>query len=205
MYPSNTFLHGLYNTDKVRSLLERAKTKHQFSGRDRISYDIRLIYKEWAKLLRAEDLSMRLLSGLHAHIVVFMAIGDIGDKILLLHEKAGGGHMSTKNILERLGYQIIEMSIDYNNRRINIEETKKIIREKKSHFIFVDRSEGINYEDFSDLIKNTNCYSIFDASQYLANIMANEFKSPFILRPKNWTVKRRYAQIGSKRIKQQGG
>jgi len=30
-------------------------------------------------------------------------------------------------------------------------------------------------------------------------------KQMTILRPKNWTVKRRYAQIGSKRIKQQGG
>jgi transposase len=35
--------------------------------------------------------------------------------------------------------------------------------------------------------------------------LLSEFNHYFILRPKNWTVKRRYAQIGSKRIKQQGG
>lgn len=43
----------------------------------------------WAKLLDAEALSMRLLSGLHAHIVLFMGISEIGNKVLYLPEKQG--------------------------------------------------------------------------------------------------------------------
>ena len=123
---------------------------------------------------------MRLLSGLHAHIIIFMGIGNIGDKVLLLPEKAGG-HYATKGILQRLGYYVVDMAIDYQNYSINIPETIKIMKEECPDFIFVDRSEGINYEDFTELLSHapSNVCSIFDASQYLTNIMYGDFPSPF--------------------------
>ena len=45
-------------------------------------------------------------------------------------------------------------------------------------FIFVDRSEGLVVEDFSPLTR-LDAVSIFDASQYLSNIIAGDHPNPF--------------------------
>jgi len=178
LMPCSSFLHGLYGSDSMRETAEKQNTKIQFSQRDSISADLNKIYNCWANLLKAEDLSMRLLSGLHAHIVIFMSLATPKDKILLLPEIAGG-HMSTKKILERLGLEVIEFIIDEKNHCINIEATKSLIEKHQPDFIFVDRSEGLYYEDFSWLSEYKKGLKIFDASQYLTNIIAMDYKSPF--------------------------
>ena len=99
---STGFLHGIYNSDKLRSESEMLNTKIQFANRDSIAQDINQIYHAWCDILDAKAISMRFFSGLHAHTTVFMAITDIGDSVVILPEKAGG-HMATKAILERLG------------------------------------------------------------------------------------------------------
>lgn len=177
LLPSIGFLHGLYNTDSPRNDTQKKDTKIQFSGRDLITQDIKEIYKEWAALLGGEAISMRLLSGLHAHIILFMSIGSIGDRVLLLPEIAGG-HMATKSILLRLGFEVQEFAIDYPHQRVDIEETLKIIDVFHPKFIFVDRSEGLLYEDFS-WMSEVRAYKIFDASQYLTNIISGDYLSPF--------------------------
>ncbi len=175
---SNCQLEGLYISDKVRDEQQKKATSILFSGREDLSRDINLIYQKWAKLLHADALSMRLLSGLHAHIVTFMGIGNIGDTVLLLPTTAGG-HYATKAILERLGYNIIDMAVDFHNYCVDHIETLKIIEKCNPKFIFVDRSEGINYEDFTNIAKNSPACTIYDASQYLTNILVESFKSPF--------------------------
>ncbi|MCI9621931.1 MAG: hypothetical protein HFI23_01155 [Lachnospiraceae bacterium] len=174
------FTKGLYISDKYKDDEINKQSKIAFSGRSEYSDKIRIIYNEWAKQLGAKSLSMRLLSGLHAHIVLFMGLGKIGDTILLLPESAGG-HYATKKILERLGYNVLEMIPDNINYCVDIDKTKEIIYQREPQLIFVDRSEGIYYEDFSKLLDNIpdNCGTIFDASQYLTNILEKDFKSPF--------------------------
>lgn len=176
--PCIGFLHGLYNTDTIRDLDSKYKSKLQFSGREQINQDVNNIYNEWAKLLGGEKLSMRLLSGLHAHTVLFMGISNIGDKVLYLPEKAGG-HTSGKAILERLGLQIMELPIDYADCRIDIDYAKKIYDSFHPDVLFVDRSEGLIYEDFTELCSYCKCYKVFDASQYLTNIICKDYKNPF--------------------------
>ncbi|MBF0326947.1 MAG: hypothetical protein HQL42_18000 [Alphaproteobacteria bacterium] len=121
---------------------------------------------------------MRLLSGLHAHIVIFMAISKIGDRVLLLPERAGG-HMSTASILERLGLEIIEVPVSAGGFQIDRERTMDIVRNENLDFIFIDRSEGLCYEDFSGLFESSSAYKVFDASQYLTNIISGHHKHPF--------------------------
>ena len=113
--PCSSFLHGLYNTDTLRYNEQKFNSKIQFSGRNEITEDINEIYKQWAKLLGAERISMRLLSGLHAHIIMFMGLTSIGDKVMILPEKAGG-HLSGMAILYRLGLQIEEIPYDNENK-----------------------------------------------------------------------------------------
>lgn len=175
--PCASFLHGLYNTDSIRDSEQKLNTKIQFSGRNKIAQDVNQIYQTWADILGAEALSMRLLSGLHAHIVVFMGLTSIGDRVLLLPESAGG-HMATRSILERLGLCIEELIIDKDQLRINQSASLELIHRFKPDVIFIDRSEGLVYEDFSWL-KEINAYKIFDASQYLTNIMCGDYTNPF--------------------------
>lgn len=177
LMPSNTFMHGLYNTDTLRDDVGKKKSKIQFSGRDTINADVFSIYELWANLLHAQFLSMRLLSGLHAHIVLFMSLTDIGDRVVVLPEK-GGGHTSGVAILNRLGLDTMEMILDKPSMRVDVVQTKKLIEHHDPHVIFVDRSEGLIYEDFSWL-REFKAIKIFDASQYLTNIMCNDYKSPF--------------------------
>lgn len=175
---NTNFLHGIYNSDKLRSEKEILNTKIQFANRDSIAHDINQIYSTWCNILNAKAISMRFFSGLHAHTTVFMAIADIGDSVLILPEKAGG-HMATKAILERLGLNVHELAIDYEAKRIDISKSQQLIEKIHPTIIFIDRSEGTVYEDFSWLSKYTDIYKIFDASQYLTNIIADDYISPF--------------------------
>lgn len=179
LFPCASNIHGLYNTDSIRTDNEKIQSKIQFSGREIILKDVNEIYHEWSKLLGAEALTMRLLSGLHAHIVLFMAITCIDDKVLLLPEIAGG-HMATKAILQRLGLVIEEFPIDIKNKKVDEQKSLALINEFKPNVIFVDRSEGLLYENFSWMNKvDKNIIKVFDASQYLTNIISGDYFNPF--------------------------
>lgn len=139
-----------------------------------------MIYEHWARALDAKDVTMRLLSGLHAHTTFFMASTVLGQTVLLLSEEAGG-HMSTRSILERLGLHVIEIKIDFNRRAIDVPATLTSLQGATPDFIFIDRSEGLIYEDFTKLIDAVQCPSVFDGSQYLSNIIAGDHLSPFTM------------------------
>lgn len=165
---------GLYISDDCRN----DESKVIFAGRD-IYTDRFSEYKRlWCNKLKSADIDFRCLSGLHAHIITFMSLGNIGDTIFLLPEEAGG-HYSTENILNRLGYNVISAKIDYKNYSIDKEETIKLISEKNPRFAFIDRSEGLYYEDFSWIKETGIPYCVFDASQYLTQILSGYYTSPF--------------------------
>jgi glycine hydroxymethyltransferase len=171
-------LHGLYNTDKVRTRERRLATDMQFAGRQALEADARDIYDAWAKALHAEDVSFRVLSGLHAHIILFMAMAEPGQTVLLLPVRAGG-HVSAKPILERLGLKTIDMVVDDDGLRVDVDATLDLCEASSPDFVMVDRSEGLVYEDFSRLATTTARRSIFDASQYLTNIICGDLPNPF--------------------------
>lgn len=177
---ASSFMHGFYNTDRKREESLRINAKIQFAGRDSITDDVRSIYAAWASALCAADVSMRLLSGLHAHLVVFMGLAKPGQTVVLLPEEAGG-HMSTHQILERLGLTVIEMVVDPKRHRIDLDATLRKAKRQRPDFVFVDRSEGLVVEDFSPLVHELDAVCIFDASQYLSNIIAGDHPNPFEL------------------------
>jgi glycine hydroxymethyltransferase len=170
-------LHGLYNSDKVRGREERVATPMQFAGRQALESDSRLIYDAWADALGAADATLRLLSGLHAHVVLFMAAARPGQSVLLLPVEAGG-HVSGQAIVERLGLTVVEMVVDRRAMRIDIDATLTRCAGRRPDFVFVDRSEGLVFEDFSALADVAD-RTIFDASQYLSNIICGDHPNPF--------------------------
>lgn len=176
--PSPSYSQGLYIDELLESeTIQKTKTV-LFSGHNILQQDIADSQERWRKLLGADHISLRLLSGLHAHTVTFMGIGKIGDTVLLLPSEAGG-HNSAKKILQRLGYHVIDMAVNYESRSIDMPSTVEIIQQKQPEFIFVDQSDSLNYEDFSSLTKVSNTCNIFDASQYLTHIISQQYKSPF--------------------------
>lgn len=171
-------LQGLYITDKNRTDMQKKESKILFGGREKYIEHIAHIYDIWKTVLGAEDITMRPHSGLSAHLLTFLGLGVVGDKVMLLPEE-GGGHFSTHKILKRIGFKIIDIPLDYCNKCVDIEETIKLQKKENCQFLFIDRSEGLIYEDFTDLCNRFDGYKIFDASQYLTNIIYKQFKSPF--------------------------
>lgn len=172
-----TFLHGLYTTDKIRDRNSKIETIVQFGRRDRSARDLDSIYRLFAEKLSAAAGSLRLLSGLHAHTVTFMSIGNIGDSVLLLPELAGG-HFNTRAILERLGFDVLDLPVDCERMCIDRESTMALIDRVQPHFVFVDRSEGLRFEDFSFLGGLEGVTKVFDASHYLPQIIERRYENP---------------------------
>lgn len=170
-------LHGLYATDALRSRNQRMMTDHQFAGRRAIERDSRRAYAGWANAIGAADATLRLLAGLHAHIVLFMSMTRAGQRVLVLPVEAGG-HVAGRQILERLGLHVIEMVPDIDRMGVDVEETLARCVDQPPDFVFFDRSEGLVVEDLSALTE-IGATTVFDASQYLTNIIAGDHPNPF--------------------------
>jgi glycine hydroxymethyltransferase len=171
------FLHGLYLTDKVRDRDVALDTVIQFGGREDAARDIAEIHNLLAERLGAAEGSLRLLAGLQAHAATFMAVADIGQTVMLLPDDAGG-HFNSHAILKRLGLRTVDMPIDYEHLCIDREATLELVEREKPDFVFVDRSEGLRYEDFSFLGSLEGPVKIFDASQYLTPLLTDRYENP---------------------------
>lgn len=175
---TSSLLHGLYNSDKERTREQRLSVPIQFAGRRQLEQDSREIYTAWAEALGAADVTLRVLSGLHAHIVLFMAMARPGQSVLLVPIEAGG-HLAGRAIQERLGLEVIEMVADAEGMCVDIPATLERCEARQPDFVFVDRSEGLVFEDFSPLADVARRRSVFDGSQYLTNILAGDHPNPF--------------------------
>ncbi|MCR5636246.1 MAG: GNAT family N-acetyltransferase [Clostridiales bacterium] len=168
------FFEGLYVSDRFKDVNDRVI----FAGRNDYIRFFETIKEEWKTRLKAYDVDLKTLSGLNAHLVLFLCIVKNSNIVMLLPEECGG-HFATTKILESFNVNVIHMIPDNNNKSVNVEKTIELIEEKHPNFIFVDRSEGLVYEDFSWLKKYNDIYKIFDASQYLVQILTGHYVNPF--------------------------
>ncbi len=171
------FLHGLYLSDKVRNEDAQQAAVIQFGGRERAARDLDAIHKLLAARLGAAAGSMRLLAGLHAQAATFMSLAAIGDSVLLLSEE-GGGHFSTAAILQRLGLRVLDLPLDRERLCVDPDAARGMLADERPDFVFVDRSEGLRYEDFRWLAEIEGPLKVFDASHYVAQIMTGAYENP---------------------------
>jgi glycine hydroxymethyltransferase len=171
------FLHGLYVSDKERDRDAQRAAVIQFAGRGAAAKDITAIHALLAERLGASAGSLRLLAGLQAHAATFMSVAAIGQKVMLLPPEAGG-HYSTHGILSRLGLQTLDIPVDRRRMCVDRPATLQVVEESTPDFVFIDRSEGLRYEDFSFLGELEVTTTIFDASQYLAPILTGRYENP---------------------------
>lgn len=171
------FLHGLYLTDKVRDRDAKLEAVIQFPGRDAAARDLGSIHGMLADAFGGAVASLRVLAGLHAQAAMFMSIAKAGDTVALLSEEAGG-HFSTRAILERLGLRVTDLPIDDARMCVDRARTQELLARERPRFVFVDRSEGLRYEDFSFIGALDGPIKIFDASQYVTSIVTGRYVSP---------------------------
>ena len=153
-----TFLEGMYIPEETRN----ENSKVIFAGRGNLND----LYEIWCKYMDAEDVTFKPHSGLDAHISIFMSLGQIGEKVLFFPEEAGG-HFSTYQILSRLGFNVRSFIIDKQKYKVDILRSIDLIESWKPDYIFVDRSEGLYYEDFSWL-KEVSCIKAFAGESNLS-------------------------------------
>ncbi len=171
---STNFFTGLYVSERFKDVNDKVI----FAGRNEYIEFFQYIKKEWSKKLNAQDVDLKSLSGLNAHLILFLCILKPGDKIILLPEICGG-HFATEEILKNIGANTYQMIPDYDKLCVDAPKTIDLIKSEKIDYVFVDRSEGLYYEDFSWLKECTQCYKIFDASQYISSILCGHFTNPF--------------------------
>lgn len=170
------YFEGLYISERFKDLND----KIIFAGRNEYISFFEYIKDEWKSMLGACDVDLKPLAGLNAHLILFLCVLQPNETIMLLPEICGG-HFATEQILISLGANVIQMIPDTINMCVDIEKTKKLIQDKQPNYIFVDRSEGLIYEDFSWVKEYPNIYKIFDSSQYLTQIILNNYPSPFTM------------------------
>lgn len=171
---SSNFLSGLYVSERFKDVNDKVI----FAGRNEFIEFFQYIKGEWKKKLNAQDVDLKSLSGLNAHLILFLCILKPGDKVMVLPEICGG-HFATEEILQNIGATTYQMVPDYEHLCVNSEKTLQLIKTEKIDYVFVDRSEGLYYEDFSWIKESSHCYKIFDASQYISSILCKQFKNPF--------------------------
>ncbi|PYG88396.1 glycine hydroxymethyltransferase [Ruminiclostridium sufflavum DSM 19573] len=170
------FMEGLYVSERFKDVNDKVI----FAGRNDTILFFEYIKKVWKDKLKASDVDLKTLSGLNAHLILFLCIIRKGDSVVLLSEDSGG-HFATQKILESIGAKTYLLIPDIENQCIDIAKSRMMLERVCPQFIFIDRSEGLIYEDFSWLSDYKQPYKIFDASQYLTQIIVERYESPF-----NW-------------------
>lgn len=173
------FLHGLYLSDKRRDRGARLASLVQFGRRERAARDLAAIHAFVARAFGAAEGSLRVLSGLHAHAVTFMSVADIGDTVMVLSED-GGGHFNTHAILHRLGLRTVDIPLDRHRMCVDRTATVDLVAAERPSFLFVDRSEGLRYEDFSFIADIEGPTKVFDASHYVPQILTGRYENPLL-------------------------
>ena len=163
---------GLYVSEDKRGIND----KIIFGGRNDLVNLCDFVKETWSKRLNCAAMDLKTFSGLNAHLLYFLCVAKPGDTVILLPEEAGG-HYSTKNILTKIGLNVIPLIIDKGNQCVDMEKSKMLINKYNPQFILIDRSEGLKYEDFTWL-SEFKCTKVFDASQYLTQILTKQYPDP---------------------------
>jgi glycine hydroxymethyltransferase len=96
---------------------------------------------------------------------------------MLLSDKAGG-HFCAHAILQRLGLRTVDLPVDSQRMCIDQAAAMVLVERTRPDFVFIDRSEGLRYEDFAFVGGLDGPTTIFDASQYLTPILTGRYANP---------------------------
>lgn len=132
------------------------------------------------KMLKADIVNLRCLTGVHAMMCAILVATDPEDTVMIVHHD-DGGHFSTEPILNRTGRTAVYATYDSEKLEFNIEKTARTYHESRCRAIYLDISYVTTPVNLTELraALGHDAVIIYDASHTIGLMMGGEFQSPF--------------------------
>ena len=159
-YPGERWYRGLENIDKLESLAI-ARAKAAFG---------------------AEHANVQALSGSNANIAAYLALLDLGDRILSMGIDAGGhlSHGAKANVVSRM-FEILQYGVDPETGLLDYEAIRRQAREAKPKLIVCGASaypRAIDFARFRAIADEVGAFLLADISHIAGLVATGRHQSP---------------------------
>jgi glycine hydroxymethyltransferase len=135
------------------------------------------------QLFNPDYVDLRPISGATANIAMFFGLTRPGDTILSLNTSTGGHITHAQFGAAGLrGLQVLTFPYDHREMNIDVDETKKVIREKKPSLIVFGASLFLFPHPVKEVraaAEDAGSLVVYDAAHVLGLIAGKKFQSPF--------------------------
>ena len=156
--------------------------KRYYGGCEYIDQIENLAINRAKKLFDAEHVNVQPHSGSQANMAVYMAVLEVGDKILGMN-LAHGGHLTHGSKVNFSGklYDIIPYNVDENTGEINYEEVRRLALENRPKLILAGASaysRVIDFSRFREIADEVGAYLMVDMAHIAGLVAAGLHPNP---------------------------
>jgi glycine hydroxymethyltransferase len=172
----------LMNSDLIFRAAEGKKDKHYFPGLENF-YDIEnAAQKDVAEIFRADFVDLRPISGSQANMIVYAALTNVGDTIIV-PSIFSGSHVSTSGIvIEKLrNYNFVRTKSLPHSLLIDMDDLSQKIRRSSPQLVVLGGSVINEWQDIDkivDLVHKSKGLVMYDASHVAGLIAQGLFPNP---------------------------
>lgn len=156
--------------------------KRYYAGNEVIDEIEQLAIDRAKKIFGADHINIQPLSGAPANIAVFLAFLQYNDTILSLSLDQGG-HLSHGHPINFSGkfFNVVNYNLNKKTEMLDMKEVRKLAKKHKPKLIiagYSGYSREIPWQEFSEIAKEVNAYSMADISHTAGLIAAKQMHSP---------------------------
>jgi len=156
--------------------------KRWYGGCEHVDVAEQLAIDRAKKLFGAEHANVQPHSGTSANIAVFMALLNMGDKILAM-DLAHGGHLSHGHKLNFSGkyFEIISYGVDQKTEQINYDELERLAVQHKPKMVLLGASaysRVIEFKRGRDIANKVGALLMVDMAHFAGLVAAGVHPSP---------------------------
>lgn len=174
----------LYLSDMMYRYAEGSPRKRYYRGNIFVDEIELLTEKLMAKILSANFVELRTISGTIANAVTFVSLARPGDKAVALAMQAGA-HIShtVHGVLGGLGIKHVEMPFDVEAWNIDVDASKKVIEDVKPKFVILGASTYLfphPTKEIADIAHSVNSVVVHDVAHVLGLITGKKWSNPIL-------------------------
>jgi glycine hydroxymethyltransferase len=181
---TSPLVDAVYLSDAMHRYAEGTPFKRFYQGTKFIDEIEEKTNQVLGELFNAKFVDVRPISGTTANGAAFYALANRGDKALVLPVYAGSHVSHTKfGILGALGIIEEEMPFNGEDMVIDVENTKKKIREIKPKIVILGGTVILfrhPVKELIEVVEENGGYIIYDAAHVLGLIAGNRFQNPVL-------------------------
>lgn len=168
-----------YHSELLNRYVMKNSKQLYFPGRDDLYKIEQSCCDMVAKLLDAQHVSLKPISGLNAMTCAIAIFTKPGDVVYSINPKHGGHHV-TRYMLENMGRISHYIPFNESKREIDLEILKNNIISSKPSLIYIDIMNVLHDIDVTQIKKliDKKTYLIYDASHVMALIMGKCYRNP---------------------------